>query len=127
MAAKQYIISFITLTIVALLGFSYAYYSQEIVYAPADVQAAKVAYNQPVQLSGRVAEGSLRYLVQEKAYQFIIQDTQATLTVLFQKTLPSDFHEGQMVQLRGQLQSEQHFTADAIDMLMPEVKSPIEG
>jgi cytochrome c-type biogenesis protein CcmE len=125
MAAKKHII-IITLGIVLVLfGGVFAWLSQVVEYVPSDVQADKVAYHQPVQLSGRVAEGSLRYLSQDGAYQFILQDEQATLSVQFPNALPRDFHEGKVVLLEGQLLDESHFAAERIRVRAPEVKSAV--
>ena len=125
MAEKKYIIIIMLGIVLLLFGGVFTWFNQEIEYAPADIQVNKVAYHQPVYLSGRVAEGSLRYLSQDSAYQFIIQDAQATLTVLFSHALPSDFHEGKMVRLHGQLLDESRFLAEAVYMCMPEEKSSV--
>jgi|GEM_PF-5160663 len=125
MAAKKYIIIIMLGIFLLLFGGVLVWLNQEIEYAPADVQVDKVAYHQPVYLLGRVAEGSLRYLSQDNAYQFIVQDTQASITVLFSHLLPSDFHEGKTVRLHGQLRDETHFFAETIHVSVPGVKSSV--
>ena len=124
-AKKNSVIFSLLVGILSLSVGVFFWLQQKIEYAPADIKMGKVTYQQPVQFTGRVAEHSLRYLSRNKAYQFIIEDPQASLIVLFSSTLPSGFHEGKTVRLNGQLLDESHFIAERAHVCVTEVKEPV--
>ena len=82
-------------------------------YTPSEVVTKKVAPGVRFRLGGLVADGSIEKLADAKV-KFTVTDTDKTLVVAYDGTLPDLFREGQGVVTEGKLLPSGVFEADTV-------------
>lgn len=86
----------------------------DLYFTPQQLLAAQVSPEQNVRLGGLVVKGSVQRVPNSLKVVFTLTDYQKNIRVKFDGILPSLFHEGQGIIVRGNLNSAGDFIATQV-------------
>lgn len=87
---------------VALLLFAIGDYANAF-YSPTEIVAGKAKVGKTIRVGGLVPAGSVQRSGDSLYVEFDITDNQETITIIFDKSLPDLFREGQGIMAEGKL------------------------
>ncbi len=98
------------------LGFALYAFNQNLMFyfSPTEVLAGKVPPNARFRLGGVVLDGSVQRKAGNLEVRFVVGDGIKNIPVVYEGILPDLFREGQVVLVKGKLNSYGRFIADEV-------------
>ena len=116
---RMIFIGVVAIGMIASAGFAYKALQENLLfyYSPSQVAAGEAPSDRPFRLGGLVVEGSLQQVSGTLTARFRVTDLKHEVAVEHTGVRPDLFKEGQGVVVRGVMQGNGHFLADADGIL----------